>query len=341
MSKTIDALHDLCLIDGVSGYEDKVRDYIKKQVEKYCDTSVDARGNLICFKKGGSKPNSKIMLSAHMDEVGFIVTYIEDSGLIRISNVGGIDTRVAVGKPVILESGVPGVIGAKPIHLLESGEIEKSLKMDDLYIDIGASTREEAEQDVSLGDMVVFSSTFEELGEHKVKGRAMDNRAGCAILMTLLRKKLKYDIHVVFTTLEEIGGGSAGNAAFSIKPDIGIIVETTCAADVPNVSESEQSTTQGNGPALSFKDGKTVYDIDLYKRALHLAKKKEIPCQPKRGVSGGNESRFVQDAANGARVLAVSVPGRYIHSPSCVVDKRDIKNTTLLLEALVDNFGSL
>lgn len=340
MSKTLDQLKDLCQIDGVSGYENKVRDYIKNQLEGICEMSVDARGNLICFKKGKSKPASKIMLSAHMDEVGFIITHIDENGLLRFSTVGKIDSRVAIGKPVMLENQVYGVIGSKPIHLLESGEADKPVDFDDLYIDIGADSREDAEKSVSLGDYAVFHSAFQKLGDYKLKGKAIDNRAGCAVLMSLLRQDLKYDVTVVFTTLEEIDGGSAGNAAYQINPDIGIVVETTCAADVPDVPSGKQCTVQGKGPALSFRDGKTVYDIDLYRRAMKVAEKKEIPCQPKKVIAGGNESRSVQITKGGVRVLAVSMPGRYLHSPSCVIDKRDIKSTVHLLEALVNDFGS-
>lgn len=341
MNKTIELIRDLCQIDGVSGCEEQVAAFIQSRLPQSCQTHIDPRGNLICTKKGKKSPSQKLMFAAHMDEVGFIITYIEESGLLRFSNVGGIDTRVVVGKPVRLESGAVGVVGAKPIHLQKPAEQDEPLKMEGLYIDIGASSREEAEKLVSLGDRAAFRSDFIPFGSHKIKGKAIDDRAGCAVLMELLERELEYDITAVFTTQEEVGTGAAANAAYAVQPDIAVIVETTCAADTAGSTPSDEIAVQGDGPCISFKDTGTLYDMELYRRILKAGKKKGIPCQPKRGTAGSNDSKSIQSIGDGVRVAAVSMPCRYLHSPSCVLDKRDVHATVDLLEELVCQFGHL
>ena len=198
-------LERLCCARGISGCEEEIREIILEEIRPYADcVEVTPLGNLLAFKKGANRAKTKLMLNAHMDEVGMTVTYIEDNGLLRFATVGGIDRRVLCGKPVTVGKGIPGVIGAKPIHLLTSEEREKSVPVKDLYLDIGALSRQEAEEAVSPGDPVTFDSLFD-TAHGMIKSRALDDRAGCAILIDLLKKPLPYDMLFAFVVQEETG----------------------------------------------------------------------------------------------------------------------------------------
>lgn len=332
---TVELVKNLCELDGVSGAEDQVRDYIESLVKDHCQCSVDARGNLICFKKGKKTPAKKIMLSAHMDEVGFVVTGVDDDGFLRFSTVGGIDSRVVIGKRVRLESGIPAIVGTKPIHMQSKEEQDTPLKISDMYLDIGAKNKEDALKAAELGDHACFFSNFVEFGNSRIKAKALDDRAGCTCLIQLLLQDAEYDFTACFTVCEECGKSGADNAAFSVQPDIAIVVECTTAADVHGVSELDQVVNQGQGPCLSFMDNGCIYDRALFRKGLAIAKENNIPCQVKRAVCGGNDSSVIQVTGAGVKVMAVSMPGRYIHSASSVLKVSDIDATTQLLGCLV------
>jgi len=332
---TFELVKNLCDIDGISGAEDKVREYIIEQIKDHCEYRVDARGNLICFKKGAKTPAKKIMLSAHMDEVGFVVTGVDEDGFLRFTTVGGIDSRVVIGKRVRLESGIPAVVGTKPIHMQSADEQNTPLKITDMYLDIGAKNKEDALESVNLGDSAAFFSNTVLFGNDRIKAKALDDRAGCACLIQLLQQDAEYDFTACFTVCEECGKSGADNAAYSVEPDIAIVVECTAAADVHGVSELNQVVNQGQGPCLSFMDGGCIYDKALFKKGLAIAKENNVPCQVKRGVSGGNDAAVIQTMGAGVKVMAVSMPGRYIHSASCVLKLADIDATTQLLGCLV------
>ncbi len=331
-----DTLAALVALPGVSGRETPVREELARQLEPLCQLSVDPLGNLIAFKKGRKTPKNKILLSAHMDEVGFIITYIEENGMLRFAPVGGIDSRLAVGKRLKIGPGaVPGVIGFKAIHQQSSEERGKVPSFEELYLDIGALSRQEALEQVQLGDTAIFDTGLLPLGEDKLLGRALDNRAGCALLLELLQKDLEYDVTAAFTVMEETGCQGARTVAAQVEPDIALILETTTASDIPGVSPENQVCHLGKGPVVSFQDRGTVYDWELYRAVLKLAQEKNIPCQSKAGVYGGNESRSFQTGACGARVAALSLPCRYLHSPACMLDRRDLDSMAALLEALI------
>ena len=324
-------------IPGVSGREDAVRAAITAELDGICEYQIDPLGNVIAFKKGKQRAQNKILLSAHMDEVGFIVTYIEESGLLRFAPVGGIDTRVVLGKPVeVGEKRVWGLIGTKPIHLTEEKDSEKALKFEQMQIDIGAKDRAEAEQYVRPGDRAVFASGFSYLGENMIMGRAFDDRAGCALLLDLARSDLEYDCWFSFTVQEESGCTGAITAGYTVAPAIAVAVETTTASDIAGVSPDKTVCALGRGGVLSFMDKGTVYDYDLYAAARDMAAEKGIPCQPKQGVFGGNESRSLQVARGGAHTLAVSLPCRYLHTAQNVLSIDDIRTTRILLEAIIE-----
>lgn len=331
-------LKTLCGLPGVSGAEEPVRYEILRQIEGHCIYKVDPLGNVLAFKKGRRTPAEPMLFSAHMDEVGLIVTYIEESGLLRFATVGGIDRRVLPGK-VVRVGELPGVIGSKAVHLKSADEKDKAPALDALYIDIGASSREEAEEKVALGDRAVFCAHYCEMGNGFLRGRALDDRLGCDLLIEMLRGKLECDAHFAFTVQEETGTTGAKTAAAQVGAGIGIAVETTTACDLPDVQPEKTVCALKKGPVLSFMDRGTVYDLALYRHALAVAHEKGIPFQPKAGVYGGNESRAIQVAGNGARVLAVSIPCRYLHTPSCVAHRSDVENTLALLRALNGAFG--
>lgn len=341
--KLVDMIKSLTDIPGVSGDEGMIREAVLSMIGDTADrVETDPLGNLLVFRKGKRTPKNKILLSAHMDEVGFIITHIEDSGLLRFASVGGIDGRVIVGRAV--EIGVErvyGVIGTKAVHHQEEKEREEVLPPDKLYIDIGARDRNEAEKYVSLGDRAIFYSRFTAIGGGNILSRALDDRAGCALLADMIRSDLPCDCHFAFTVQEETGCTGAATAAYTVAPDISIVVEATTASDVPGAAPDREVCKFGGGPVISFMDKGTVYDTGLYRLALETAKAKGIPTQPKAGVFGGNESRSTQTARAGARTIAVSLPCRYIHSPSSVLRISDIGHTRELLAALCEAAADL
>lgn len=337
----IDNIELLSCLPGISGHEEAVRNEICKQLDGICEYEIDTLGNIIAFKKGNNSPKNKLMLSAHMDEIGFIITSIDDDGMLRFDNVGGIDPRVIFGKAVkIGKNSLPGVIGGNPVHQHTNDELLKLVDTDSLFIDIGASSKEEAAEYVSPGDSVVYQADFVEMGNDTIVGKALDDRAGCALMLDLIAQDLEYDCYFVFTVQEEIGCIGAETAAYSLQPDIGIIIETTTASDIAGVPETKHVCHQGKGPVISFMDRGTLYPRDLYSRVFEVAKANNVPCQAKEGIFGGNEARSIQTSGSGSKVVAVSMPARYLHSPSNSLNKTDIENTGKLLKLLINDLAT-
>ena len=336
----LELIKELCLLPGISGRENAVRDYIIEQIKDYAEYSIDPLGNLLVFKKGKNPAKNKVMLDAHMDEVGLIVTAITSEGYLRFTKVGGVDSRVILGRTVkVGEKAVNGVIGIKPVHLVDKKEEDSIPKADDLYIDIGAKSREEAMEYVHLGDSVWFESDFVEFGEGFVKAKALDDRAGCAILVEMIKSELEYDMWFSFSVQEEIGTRGAQTAAFTIAPDYAIAVETTTAADISGVKDEKRVCICGKGGTVSFMDRSTLYSKELFDKAFEIAEKNSIPCQPKTMVAGGNDSGAIHKSRGGVRVLTVSIPCRYLHSPSCVIKLDDAKESLRLVKALSEDFA--
>lgn len=334
-----DLLGELCGARGVSGREDAVRKIILREIKPLADSiEITPLGNVIAFKKGEKRAKTSLMLDAHMDEVGLMVTDVTDEGLLRFSTVGGIDRRVLPGKTVWIEEKIPGVIGVKPIHLLEKDEREKSVPVRDLYIDIGAASREEAATRVRPGDAAVFDSVFD-LSHGTVKSRALDDRAGCALLIGLMRSGLKYDATFVFSVQEEVGLNGAKTAAFAVRPQAAVAVECTTAADVAGVERGRDVCRLGDGPVLSFMDRRTVYDRAYYDLAVRAAESAGIRWQPKRAVAGGNDAGAIGPSGSGVRMAAVSLPCRYLHSPVGVISQGDYKEAEKLLAVLAERIA--
>lgn len=327
-------LQRLCELQGISGREQQVADEIRREISPYATrVQTDALGNIIAFKKGAQKPAVRLMLSAHMDEVGLIVTQIGENGLLKFAEVGGIDRRILCATPVLVNGNIPGVIGAKPIHLLEGDERGKSVPVSDLYIDIGAADRTEAEQVVSPGDSITFDAGF-----HAERGtvisRAIDDRAGCAILIDLLKRDLPYDMTFVFCVQEEIGLRGSAVAAYTVDPQAAIVVETTTAADIAGVEKERQVCHVGKGPVLSFMDRRTIYDKPYFDLAMRTAQEQGIPCQVKQAVAGGNDAGAIHTVRGGVRTIAVSVACRYLHGPASLIAEQDFHDTEQLVKAL-------
>ncbi len=341
----IDLLKDLCRLSGVSGDEDQVRDFIRTQAAPYASSiRTDALGNLIVFKKGQKATGNKLLLAAHMDEVGIIVTRITDEGFLKFDFVGGVDRRVAIGKPVLIgDKKVPGLIGLKAIHLVSREEMKKVPKTDSLYIDIGCKDKEEAEQLVSLGDYGCFIGEPEEFGQGFLKAKAIDDRVGCAIMLQLLKEDLPLDVTFAFTAQEEVGTRGAFAAAFSVTPEVALVLETTTAADLPGVEDHQKVCAPGKGPVISYMDGGTIYDRGLFEDLRRLAQDHSIPWQTKEYIAGGNDARTIQRTKSGVRVAAMSAAVRYLHAPASVGSLSDfehmLKLTRLFLQDQADKLG--
>jgi len=332
-------LRELCGAHGISGREDAVREIILREIRPLADSiEITPLGNVIAFKKGEKRPKTSLMLDAHMDEVGLMITDLTDEGLLKFSTVGGIDRRVLPGKTVWIEEKLPGVIGIKPIHLLEEDEKEKSIPLKDLYIDIGAGSREEAGQRVKPGDAAVFDSVFD-LSNGMIKSKALDDRAGCSLLIELMRDGLTYDTTFSFSVQEEIGLNGAKTAAFAAAPQAAIAVECTTAADVAGVERGRDVCRVGDGPVVSYMDRRTVYDRGFYKLAFEVAESAGINCQPKRAVAGGNNAGAIYSSRSGVRTAAVSLPCRYLHSPVGIISQEDYEEAKKLLAVLAEKIA--
>lgn len=329
-------LKELCLINGTSGDEGKVRDYIITQIKDYCEYSVDNMGSIIAYKKGKKAPKQKISINAHMDEVGFIITGITDEGYLRFTSVGGIDSRVCLDRIVTVgKKTVKGVIGDKAFHLLSSDEKDRCPSFDDLLIDTGATSKDEAEQYVSLGDFAYFDCDYVELGNGYIKAKALDDRIGCMLMIELIKSELEYDTVFCFNVQEEVGLRGSKCTSYAVDADIAIVLESTTAADLDGVSGANRVCVLGDGPVISFMDNRTIYDRKLFELGFAVARENNIPAQTKTAVAGGNDAGAIQTSGDGARVMAISLPTRYIHSGASVVKASDIDETRRLLKALL------
>lgn len=327
-------LKELCNLNGTSGDEGAVRDYIINEIKDYCEYSVDNLGSIIAFKKGTKVPDKKVMLCAHMDEVGFIITDIDDNGYLSFSAVGGIDSKVIADRVVMINN-IKGVIGLKPIHLLSADELKNSPTVKSMKIDIGAKNKKDALKFVHPGDYAYFIPDFYEFGDGFIKSKALDDRIGCMLLMELIKSDLEYDTYFCFNVQEEVGLRGAMCTSYQVQSDIAVILEATTAADLCGVTGGDRVCVLGDGPVVSFMDGRTIYDKELYSLAMNTAKENNIPVQTKTAIAGGNDAGAVQSSGKGSKVLAVSLPCRYIHSAASVVKESDIQETRKLLNKLL------
>lgn len=318
-------LSDLTTLAGVSGDETDVRHYIYRQIKDSCDEiTVDSMGNMAALIRGTGKNRKKIMLCAHMDEIGMITSRITDDGFLKFKTVGGIDPRVMVSKRVLVgKNAQPGVIGYKAVHLQDKTERETTAKAKSLYIDIGAKNKKDAEKKVKIGDYIVFDSDYREFGDGLIKARALDDRAGCAILAELVGCRYAFDLYLCFTVQEEVGLRGATVLANRIHPDLALVLESTTCSDVAGTKPENCSTVLGGGVAVSFIDRSTYYHKQLSQFLYNLAQENNIPVQYKKTAMGGNDAGAIHLSCGGIRTAVLSIPARYIHSPSSVISKKD------------------
>lgn len=337
-------LEELSNIISISSDESKVRNKILSEIKKCADLPcyIDSIGNLYCLKKGAKKTNKTIMICAHMDEVGMIVTNITEDGYLKFRCVGGIDKRVLLAKRVLVgENEVPGVIGVKAIHLQKAEERKKSIPVENMYIDIGAKDKADALNTVNLGDSIGFARNFKCFGEDLYLGKALDDRAGCAILLELLKEELPYNVYFCFTVQEEVGLRGAKVLADRLRPDIALVIETTSCQDITGSKKHQSNTRLGGGAAITIVDGGSYASNQLRKYLTQLACKHNIPYQYKTTTFGGNDAGSIVTSGNGALVETLSVPCRYIHSPSCVISKSDYDCVYQLAKVFLQSLGGL
>ncbi|MBE6562278.1 MAG: M42 family metallopeptidase [Ruminococcaceae bacterium] len=337
-------LEKLSLIFGPSGCEDNVAKAILETCEGAYDERVfDNMGSVILKiskrkePKNGAKAPKKLMFSSHMDEVGFMVSHITDDGYLKPLFLSGADTRVWKGRNIVVgdEKGtIKGYMGTKPIHFIKKEDRTKAAPADEMYIDIGAKSKEEAEKYVAVGSYGTWDSDFYRFGKdgRMLKGKALDDRLGCAIMCDLAREiykmkdTLTFDIYFAFTRKEELGLSGARCAAYKIAPDYAMIFETTAVADIDGVPEHRKVAIQGEGGALSIADRATIYDKEFTDFIKKCAAEKNIPIQYKKYVSGGNDAGGIHKTRTGIKCAALSAPSRYIHTASNVVRESDFIN---------------
>lgn len=326
---------------GPSGFEGEVRDLIRSAIRPLVDqVETDVLGSLIC-KKGTDKAGPRVLLDAHMDEVGLMVVDIEESGLLKFRTLGGIDPRVLVSKPVrVGKEKHSGVIGSKPIHLQDHDESQRPLGIDRLYIDIGATDRADAEKHVSRGDVAVFATEFGPIGENCIKGKALDDRLGCAVLIETLRNTYDLPLIGAFTVQEELGLLGATAVAHRVRPDVAIALETTVCFDVVGAPSHGQGTILGRGPALTVQDSRTIANARFLEFMLAVAEKAQVPVQLRRVKGGSNDFGAIHVAGEGVVGGSISIPGRYLHAPAQIASLDDYENAIRLTDAILQELAT-
>ena len=333
-------LKTLTEINAPAGHEQPIRRVLIDELKaKGFNPYIDRMGNVIVVKEGtGAAPRKRVMVSAHMDEVGLIVTGHTDGGFLKVNQAGGIDPRVLISKRVVVgDDNIPGVIGAVAIHLQSAADRARVMGYRDIAVDIGAMDKKEAERKAPIGTYISFDTSYVEYGEGYACGKAFDDRVGCWTILRLLDEELPCDLIAAFVSEEEVGCRGASGAAFSQEPDIGIVLEGTTCNDLGDIPEVAQVCKTGEGVAVSFMDGSSIANRDLFKKALEVGEKEGIACQVKASVSGGNDGGVIQRAREGIPVVVLSVPCRYIHSPSTVVKLSDVEAQFELCRALLKN----
>ena len=335
--KNIELLKKICVTPGAPGFEQRIRALILKELKGLADeVTVDPMGSIIAVKKG--KEDKKVMVAAHMDEIGFIVTHIDDEGFIRFHTLGGFDPKTLTSQRVIIhgKKDVIGIMGCKPIHLMKADERGKAMPIEEYFIDTGLPKKEVGKL-IKVGDSITRDRDLIEMGEC-VNSKSLDNRVSVFILLEVLRqlkgKKVPYDIYAVFTVQEEVGLRGAISAAHLIDPDFGFGLDVTIAFDVPSAQAHEKVTCLGNGTAIKIMDGSTICDYRMVKYLKEIANKKKIKWQPEVLPKGGTDTAGIQRyGKKGAIAGAISIPLRHMHSVIEMANKSDIEETIKLLQA--------
>jgi putative aminopeptidase FrvX len=326
---------------GLSGREDEVRDLLRQELASHVDQIwTDSIGNLLMRKGNGPL---KVMLDAHMDEVGFLVSEITEEGFLKLKKVGGLDDRVLPGRALwVTNRRIPGVIGAKAFHLTSGEDRNKVIPFSEMLVDLGCKSKAEVEAlGIELGDPVYFATTAERFGEKILKAKAIDDRVGCYVLAEILKRPVPegVTIYAAFTVQEEVGLRGARIAAYNLAPDVAIPVESCAAADVPGVGPVDTSTNLGEGPAISLYDPSVIPNQKIHQALVETAELKGIRYQFRRALGGGNDGGAIHLARTGVPLNTVSVPTRYFHTSAALCNLDDVAATIDLVYAFIERLA--
>ncbi len=333
-------LKKLSEASGVSSNENEIRDIIKKNIKENVDEFwTDIMGNLIAVK-GKEKSNKKVLLSAHMDEIGLMITGFENNGLLKFRPVGNIDKRVLVSKTVLVgNKKIKGVIGSKAIHLQKKSERKRAIPWSDLYIDIGATTKKEAKKLIDLGDYAIFNTNYQQLGINHAKGKAFNSRIGCTALIEILKNDFDFTLYAVFSVQKEVGLRGAARAAYDINPDLAIVLDSTSASDVSESEKYDYSVSIDKGPAFTVIDKSVISDKNILENLIKTAKNADIPYQIKGSNSERTDAGEINLMREGIPTAVISMPCRYINTPVSLVSLKDYENYKNLLKKYLLNLN--
>lgn len=320
---------------GVAGDEKEVRLLLRDLIADHVDEwRVDTMGNLLATKRGTGESDLRVLVDAHMDEVGLLITDIESDGTLKFEPIGGIADHTLLGKPVqVGAKKLNGAIGARPIHLLNASQRRSVVKGDSMRIDIGATKKENASSKVKVGDRATFLASYEESGRVAM-GKALDNRAGCAALVTLLQQDpYPFDLFAAFTVQEEVGLRGAQVASYALSPDVALVLECTPAYDLPNKHDVSPNVRLGKGPSLYVMDRATIQDPRLVRHIMRTAEENGIPFQVRQPGGGGTNAGAIQRAGSGVITATIATPARYLHAPTGMINLDDFENVIRLAEA--------
>ena len=343
MKVDIPLLKKICEAPGAPGFEDKIRNIVLKEVESYVDDlRVDNMGSIVAYKKGKDS-SKKVMVAAHMDEIGFLVSHIDNNGFIRFQTLGGFDPKTLTSQRVIIhgKEDIIGVMGSKPIHMMKAEERNKPSKIEDYYIDCGMP-KEEVEKIVEIGDPITRQRELIEMGDC-VNCKSIDNRVSVYILVEALKKlkEIPYDFYGVFTVQEEVGLRGANVASHHIDPDFGLALDTTIAFDLPGAQDHEKVTELGKGTAIKIMDASAICDSRMVKFLKETATKHKIPWQPEILAAGGTDTAGVQRMGKqGAIAGAISIPTRHLHQVIEMAHKNDIVHSIDLLVSALEEIDT-
>lgn len=338
IDEMLEKLSNAC---GIAGREEEVRGLMKKMLKPYVDElKEDNLGNVIGIKKGKKKA-PRVMLAAHMDEIGLLVKTISKEGFLQFAKIGGIDDRILLAQKVIVyteKKPLDGIVGSKPPHIQKEEERKKAITFDKLFIDIGAEDEKAARRmGVKIGDPIGFDIKFARAGKNIVMGKAFDDRVGCAVMVETMKRLRKADctVYAVGTVQEEVGLRGATTAAFGIHPDVGIALDVTVAGDIPGVKEVEAPIKIRKGPSITVADKGLITHPKILKLLIDAAEENKIPYQLETGLPGSTDAARISLTREGVPSGVISIPTRYIHSPASLLSSKDVENTVKLTVAAV------
>jgi putative aminopeptidase FrvX len=338
LNENLEKLTNAC---GVTGREEEARNLLIKLMKPYADEiGVDRLENVIAIKKG-KKSKPKIMLAAHMDEVGLMVKTVTKEGFLQFAKMGGIDDRILLAQKVLVHTQkgtLQGIVGSKPPHIQKEDERKKVVTYDKLFIDIGAeNNKEAAKMGVKIGDPISFDVKYAKIGKDVVTGKAFDDRAGCTVMIETLKQleSTECTVYAVGTVQEEVGLRGAATATFGVDPDIGIALDVTIAGDVPGVSDFDTSLKMGKGPVFTVADSGLITNPKILRLLLDAAEESNIPCQLETGLPGATDAARMSLTRQGVPSGTISIATRYIHSPVGMLSLKDVENSAKLTVAAI------